>query len=287
MDKETLKKFGELIIKSPLLSLLDKNPDNHPSIIYKYRNWKDDFHKNLLIKNEIFMAPPSLLNDPFDCRIYENHLKYLNNTEQIEKYISQSLINNSQYLKDNKINKLHARKILSKKLEDILHYQIRTEVISQEIDDKHIGITCFSEKWDSLLMWSHYGDNHNGYCVGFDEKSLRYSGMFGKLKRVKYSDIYPELDPLNKVSKLDEVKYYQKSKAWEYESEIRAMKLFFDNKSNRILTLFDNNIKEVVIGLNTPQNNRKEIIEIAKARGIQVWQTIKSDFEFKIERYEI
>ena len=29
-------------------------------------------------------------------------------------------------------------------------------------------------------MWSHYGDFHRGYCIGFDEEKLRNTGFFGK-----------------------------------------------------------------------------------------------------------
>ena len=27
-----------------------------------------------------------------------------------------------------------------------------------------MGISCFSEKEDSILMWSHYADNHKGWA---------------------------------------------------------------------------------------------------------------------------
>ena len=41
-------------------------------IIYKYRDWKDEYHKNILLKNQIYLASPKDLNDPFDCRINAN-----------------------------------------------------------------------------------------------------------------------------------------------------------------------------------------------------------------------
>jgi hypothetical protein len=40
-----------------------------PKIIYKYRNWSDKHHKNVLKKNELYMSSPEEFNDPFDCRI--------------------------------------------------------------------------------------------------------------------------------------------------------------------------------------------------------------------------
>lgn len=290
MDKNNTKKLAEILLKNPFFAMFEPNPNNHPSIIYKYRNWRQDFHKNLLRKNELYMSAPSGLNDPFDCRIYENHMKFLKTIEQKEKYISESIEKNHQYLKENNISIEQAKKILQQRIEDSLKYQIRSEVIANEIDDKHIGIACLSEKWDSILMWSHYGDNHTGYCIGFDEKLLRYSQLFGKIKRVEYSNIYPELNPLKKNITSSELKYFIKSLHWEYEKEIRLMNLFFDYETpqpNRIVTLENKFIKEIVIGLNTPKKDREEITSIARDKNIDVWQTIKAEFEFKIERYKI
>ena len=46
--------------------------DKYPQTIYKYRNWDDKFHNRILTHNEIFMSPPNLFNNLFDCRIYED-----------------------------------------------------------------------------------------------------------------------------------------------------------------------------------------------------------------------
>jgi len=288
MSNIDLKKLADRLLSDPLLSMFAPNPDNHPSILYKYRNWKDQYHKNLLIKNEIYMSPPSGLNDPFDCRIFENHLKYVNTSDEKEKYISDSVRNNLQYLNSMNLSVDDATELLRNRLEDTLNYQVRSEVIQSEIDDKYVGIACVSEKWNSILMWSHYADNHKGYCIGLDEKSLRFGQLFGKLSRVKYSDNYPEINPLNKTKKSYELKYFYKCLDWEYEKEIRMMNLYVDNnKTNRIITLENKYIKEVIIGLQTPKKDRIEITSIARDKNIDVWQCIKAEFAFKVERFKI
>ncbi|MFM2376620.1 MAG: hypothetical protein RLZZ165_1717, partial [Bacteroidota bacterium] len=58
---------------------------NPPPIVYKYRNWKDDNHKNWLKNNEIYLSSPGLFNDPFDCRIPPNFY-LLNTPESMLKY---------------------------------------------------------------------------------------------------------------------------------------------------------------------------------------------------------
>lgn len=288
MDKLELKKIAEILLNNPLTSMFCPNPENHSPILYKYRNWTDSHHKDLLIKNELFLSPPSLLNDPFDCRIHENYSEFLKTKEQKESFIKESLERNLEYFKENNISIDKGRKILTERLNNMIKFQVRSEVISNEIDDKSIGIACLSENWNSILMWSHYADNHKGFCIGFDEKWIRFCQKFGKVKRVKYSNSYPEPNTLNNNKLTYEQKYFHKSIDWQYEEEIRLMNIYNGNeKANRIEILENKHIKEIIIGLNTPEKHKREMISIAKDKDIIVWQTIKAEFEFKIERYKI
>ena len=43
-------------------------------------------------------------------------------------------------------------------------------------------------------MWSHYANNHTGFCVGFDEKMMKYSSLFDKGAMVDYINEYPEIN---------------------------------------------------------------------------------------------
>jgi hypothetical protein len=40
-----------------------------PTILYKYRDWGNKNHKNLIKKQEIYFPKPSEFNDPFDGNI--------------------------------------------------------------------------------------------------------------------------------------------------------------------------------------------------------------------------
>jgi hypothetical protein len=288
MDKNKLKKMADALLDNPIFSMFCPNPNNHAPILYKYRNWNDEYHKNLLIKNELFLSPPSLLNDPFDTRIYDNYIKKLKTKEQKENYINESIQKNLKYFLENNISIDEGRKILEKRVEDSLYYQVRSEVIYNEIFDKGTGIACLSENWNSILMWSHYADNHKGYCIGFDEKWIRFCQKFGKVMRVEYTDKYPEPIKTSKENELTfEQKYFYKSSDWKYEEEIRLVNIYNNENPNRIEILENKYIKEVILGLNTPEEHKEEIISYAKNKNIDVWQTMKGDFEFKIERYKI
>src|ERR1043166_3031890 len=55
--------------KFHLTTEVDTNFDLHfPAILYKYRDWSNDFHKRLITHNELFLPSPLKFNDPFDCQ---------------------------------------------------------------------------------------------------------------------------------------------------------------------------------------------------------------------------
>jgi hypothetical protein len=39
--------------------------DQTPRIIYKYRDWNNQFHQKILTEREVWFAHPHTLNDPF------------------------------------------------------------------------------------------------------------------------------------------------------------------------------------------------------------------------------
>lgn len=39
--------------------------------------------------------------------------------------------------------------------------------------DARFGLLCFSEVWDSILLWSHYAEKHAGIVLGFDVSADR------------------------------------------------------------------------------------------------------------------
>lgn len=259
-----------------------------PEIVYKYRNWTNDFNKAVLLKREVFLSPPSDFNDPFDCRVTKNH-HLLNTNERIEKYIEKGIKGNLEYLKSQNRNIEFEENHLRERLKNLDEYQKHFEAIDIEYTDKYLGVLSLSERWNSILMWSHYGDFHKGYCIGFEEEIMRTSGFFGKGGRVTYTNNLPKIDPIDDGGKIM-TSFYQthfKAKEWEYEEEYRLTKLFFDKPNeepNRIAVLPDNCIREVIIGLNTSKEHREEIIAFCKKKLIPVYQTQKEQYEFKLKR---
>ena len=43
-----------------------------------------------------------------------------------------------------------------------------------------VRVVCLSEVYDSMLMWSHYAQNHTGYCIEYDfeENDMFYRHLY-------------------------------------------------------------------------------------------------------------
>ena len=57
--------------------------------------------------------------------------------------------------------------------------------------EEDIGICCFSFNPKSILMWSHYTNNHKGVCLKFDYKQ-DIEG-FRVSSPVEYVEEYPKI----------------------------------------------------------------------------------------------
>lgn len=104
-----------------------------------------------------------------------------------------------------------------------------------EVREKAL-ISCFSKRYDSILMWSHYGKDHTGVCIEYDRpkedfKDVNYS------KRRKLFDIIDTTRRIlgymlngKKVDIKDKkiidkvmMPFLTKADDWKYEKEIKCI----------------------------------------------------------------
>lgn len=272
---------------------MDK-PDNYPDIVYKYRSWKDKYHKKVLIDNELYLASPKDFNDPFDLRIPIDY-SLLDSDQKIDTYVVDLIKQGGTKLLEQYPNWDETKVfnyIKQDITEDLPKVQSDYEDRSYEQVDKHYGILSMSERWDKILMWSHYADKHFGYCVGFWEEKLRNSGICGNGGQVSYDpdNKFPRIDPMEKQEVKAIKQTHSKAYDWEYENEYRLSKISWPDEftdETRTCKVDDELFAEVIIGLRTTEQDRNEIISIAKQKAIKVFQVVKVPWEFKIDREEI
>lgn len=265
-------------------------PDNYPDIIYKYRCWSNNFHRNILLNGEVYLSAPKHFNDPFDFRIPKNFL-LLDSQEKINKYVDDGIQENKAWLLAEGRNLEHERRKHLKRLENLELYQKEHENIEAEATDNHYGVLSLSARWDSILMWSHYGDFHKGFNIGYNETKMRESGLFGKGGPVLYSTDFPHLDPFEEHTiQTSLMQTHYKSKEWEYEQEYRLAKLFFPNpatEAQRTINIPFEFVEEINLGIAISDNDKDEILKIAREKNITVYQLIKTPFKFQISRVKL
>lgn len=188
-----------------------------PPCLYKYEPFTTRSLENLKAQS-IYFGPPSGFNDPYDCAFVPNICRPTDDEVEAIRTI---------YLRDPEtpsVARAQFETTATNELREILLRSARSALESsvQAFLD-HRGVTCFSERCDDLLMWSHYGGKYQGFCLEFDPAKAN----FGKVKKVTYSNELPLLDlvPLLTSDNFEQVLslFTTKSEAWRYEAEWRAV----------------------------------------------------------------
>jgi hypothetical protein len=97
----------------------------------------------MLIRRELYFAAPPSLNDPYDCRI--------NIRESLSGAVQRAKQSGNKELQQ-KLKRFH-------KIEHVYE--------KMDTDLAGLGVLSLAKKADNVLMWSHYAENHTGFCVGF------------------------------------------------------------------------------------------------------------------------
>lgn len=83
-------------------------------------------------------------------------------------------------------------------------------------------VWCVTKSQTNPLMWAHYASSHRGFCVGYREEDIRK--ICHKFEAVAYRSTPA---PLSRDGDMDmdmvDGLLYQKSDAWAYEEEWRAV----------------------------------------------------------------
>lgn len=241
-----------------------------PPKLYKYQPCNDQTLDNLKYRR-IWFSKPAMFNDPFDCSINFCKLDdaqwdnlYYNMKQYETDGLDQNFINT--YLRGDKpTNELKAG--FSNAVLAILKEEREAEI-------QQLGIACFSEKVDDILMWSHYADGHKGFCLEFNTKFE----FFSKALPVNYSETLPVLDPIDKTIHPLMVLATTKAIGWAYEKEWRV----FHEESNRGIRIDPKIITGIYFGCAMPKANKEIIMSILADSQIKFYEMHIAEKEFKV-----
>jgi len=210
----------------------------------------------MFINRELYFANPEALNDPYDCQL--PIVESVNYAYEIAKTDSPEPMSNK------KRNLLDTLSGCATEMEEAI---------------KKAGVFSLSELCESILMWSHYADEHKGLCIGynlpenmseFDSQAL----MLGTID-CNYSPENPIKSYLRVMGAVDDIPIpdwkdfwdkilgiglITKHNSWEYEKEIRILR-----KLSGTIKFLPEHITEIIFGVKTNQSDIKTIVSLLRS----------------------
>lgn len=214
-----------------------------PMKLYKYMRF-DDFWRKNIFEGHVFFSATNTLNDPYDCLVYLDREIY-------GKYIW------------GKLQKLFPKTdiaILKEETKNCFNENLNKYLL--ELRSK-MRITCFAESNLNALMWSHYADKHQGFCIEYDLGKIN-KGYRNSILPIIYSEIRCDVTDaiISENTNLLMNPFYYKSKEWEYEKEWR-MVIFEDMiKDGEYFADFSQGVSGIYLGLGSSKKYKNEIFEI-------------------------
>ena len=300
------------------MSAVDPPPDRNleseiPPTLYKYVR-RDGLR--LLEEKRLKVPSPIGFNDPFEilpgfeALMPEDRLASLlsqtldgDGIEEIyEETARERGVSSSEIRRELPPNQFRARfdsERMAGIVEDLAPglYRVVQKAISE-----HLGIVCFTDKPDSLLMWGHYAEGHRGFAYGFDPRHPFFHSGEGPdghrlFRKVVYSRRRPRVvlsearAPAGIFSeRLAHEFFFTKSEDWAYESEWRLVLPLdpeYGASGEPHVRLPEGLLTTVIIGSRASEEDRARVAELIAAdeffRGVELLQASPSDEEFRID----
>ena len=156
---------------------------------------------------------------------------------------------------------------------------------------KATKVCSFSSISNSILMWSHYADNHCGFCIEYDLEPLTAEHTFRKsLYPVIYSQkLYdltqwaellmgPDRQQFNTISPL--LGTIHKYAGWRCEKEWRLVMI--EDKPTESRNWKVPTPSRVLLGSQMKDSSKDEVAAICRAKNIEVWQMCLANDRFEL-----
>ncbi|MES2353115.1 MAG: DUF2971 domain-containing protein [Pseudomonadota bacterium] len=267
---------------------------NQPKTFYRYRAFSTTTLDSLCY-DTLFFSHPGAFNDPLDC---SPTLSCDSNNDDLRKLlafffskrVSSEVLSHLSHarIRGNTASE-HATKRARRETENELaniaynatnpDYEGALEeneswLLMQAIECElrrwyERGVCCFSTSYSNPLLWSHYGDQHQGICIGYSTKRNPVPQLqkviYGGSRAIRTSILCDAF--LHNAEKamvdLDRDVLLRKASGWKYESEWRLIGKQGLQDSPLLLT-------EVVFGLRCPPSIIHSVIKAIEGREKEV-----------------
>ena len=284
--------------------------DKTPRIVYKYRRFSA-LSLSALCQDQLFYSTADALNDPFECApSLRNESDLPTLRDLMSKLVSERIAAETKAKLDSAFVRgasaeAHSQKVAvavaADKLADVAYHATNPEYETSEEESeawllqweiktellRRTGkaICSLSTSYKNTLLWSHYGEEHAGFCVGYsrDRKPMP------RLHRVAYGgsrELSTEVvakavlanDPAAQ-QKVDEAVLLRKSSSWSYEREWRLIGSAGLQTSPLCMV-------EVIFGLRCPPAVKHAIVEALGGRDheVQFWEMWNNSTDYTLRR---
>lgn len=224
-------------------------PRARPRRVYKYRAFSEKSLESLVL-DLLYFADPSSFNDPLDARptleadlpapelarilralivrrvtgemtANARAIKYRGErtTEHIAKHAGRAA---DEVIEEIRYNSGDPDYEMKDPLQFLLSWHVHEEVLRRY--DR--GIVSLAKRADCPLMWSHYGDQHAGICIGYSAPAdVELEPVtYGGTRQIKASLVRDMVDGDDAATRaVDQAVLLKKAKAWQYEQEWRLI----------------------------------------------------------------
>ena len=237
-----------------------------PKIIYKYRgDWTNPYHRQLITNQTLWFAAPRDLNDPYDIRTpFEFDVSEIENPIFFEKLKAHFISDNlGKGYSERDINVICENKMDEIRQNPKAYFENKYKQIREGNIYDRVGLfSCTKNELDET-MWAHYGNNYNGFVVGFHTVELARN-ILCSIGPVTYSDVIPKYSFINSKEEDDFDLYFLKSTKWQYEQEFRFFTIGDDENVERAKKYPVECVAEVIIGTKFPNDQQKEFIDTVR-----------------------
>lgn len=239
-----------------------------PQLLWKYRKW-NSHTRSLVVNGSLYFNEAKLLNDPFEFR-WRQRIPTLQ--EEIVEFAKELCALN---FPKHSIEQRRAQfdRIVNELTEKASILGNNTELAHI---NRNMGVFCASEHSDDVLMWSHYGDEHKGVCVGLSPRKV--SRQF---RPVEYLAEIPVIDAWHYVRNPDDIFSTLaccKADNWRYEREWRS--IFLPGMHS-----FPECVQQVVIGARASTETQEDVLEAIEtaSQNVSVHYASLSDTHYRID----
>jgi Protein of unknown function (DUF2971) len=228
-----------------------------PSLIYKFRSLRGPFAetnlRDVIIHSALRLAAPAEFNDPYELLV---QIVLTSSPVERERRFREIAAAQGAHLSPAERDAMVARLV---EMPNDQH--IENVLRSLNGIRKNSGVISFAAKPRSILMWSHYADQHRGICFQFQRS--RDFPTFGHAVHVSYKEQLPVVNYIVNFHDGTIPLLLSKHAGWSYEEELRITAI---DQADRYVQFRPDALCGIIFGCRVDSEGRQLVLELLRQR---------------------